>query len=435
MEISEENQKNSLIKWRRTLHQIPEVGFTEFQTTYFLAKMLDELGWTVTVGKEVMNEEARYGVPRSNVLEASKHRARNAGIPEAFLEKLAGGFTGVVATLDSGRTGQHAALRFDIDALPIDETTNENHLPNREGFASTHPGEMHACGHDAHAAIGLGVAQKLSSELPKWNGKVTLLFQPAEEGSRGAKAMVANGWLDGVDLFLSGHVGIRSLAVGQVAASSDQILATTKLDVTFKGVAAHAGVEPEKGKNALLAAASAAVQLLSLPKHPGGTTRLNVGSMKAGRGRNIIPDEAVMEVETRGETTILNQWVVTQAEHIIREAAQQYEVEVLIDYVGEGETAASDLSFAPLLERAAENSGIITEVFPVQPLGGSEDASVMMNYVRKKGGKATYMIFGTPLASGHHQPDFDIDEHVLQVGVDVYTRLIYQTSKELKENE
>mgnify|MGYP002671194830 FL=1 len=111
------------------------------------------------------------------------------------------GYTGVVAVLRCGE-GATLAMRFDIDALPMAECPQETHRPTREGFASVNPGMMHACGHDGHAAIGLGVAHILAAHRDELRGTVKLIFQPAEEGVRGAKSIVENGHLDGVDYLI-----------------------------------------------------------------------------------------------------------------------------------------------------------------------------------------------------------------------------------------
>jgi aminobenzoyl-glutamate utilization protein A len=99
------------------------------------------------------------------------------------------GLTGCVAVFDSGRPGPTLGLRFDIDCVNVSETTAADHIPDKEGFASTNPGYMHACGHDGHMSIGLGVAQWLVANRDRLKGRVKLLFQPAEEGVRGARPM------------------------------------------------------------------------------------------------------------------------------------------------------------------------------------------------------------------------------------------------------
>ncbi|MBM7097497.1 amidohydrolase [Bacillus sp. H-16] len=418
-----------LINWRRAFHQYPETGWTEYMTTYRIYKQLQALGLTVYTGTDAVETSARMGVPSDQELYAAEKRASEAGVPEKFLNKVAGGHTGVVAVLKTGKPGPHIACRFDIDALPIEESDTYDHVPAEKEFASSLPGSMHACAHDGHTAIGLGVATWLAKYRDELTGTYTLLFQPAEEGSRGAKAMVEMGWLDDVDVFLGGHIGIEDLTVGQVAATTEQFLATTKFDVHFKGTAAHAGKRPEQGKNALLAAAACAQHLHAIAPHSQGATRLNIGTLNAGTGRNIVPDQATLTGETRGETNALNDYVFQEAERIIHGSASLYDVEAEMKVVGKGTSAVCDQAFIRLLEQAATRSTAITEVLPVLSLGASEDVTHMMNRVQARGGTATYMIFGTPLPAGHHHPRFDYDEGVLKTGAAAFISLILECNQ------
>ncbi|WP_346775328.1 amidohydrolase [Bacillus sp. RO2] len=421
---------DSLISWRRHFHKYPELGWTEYETTYFIATELDKLGYTLYTGKDALVSEERMGVPSFDDRRYVENRANKNGVPTEWISKMEGGHTGLVATLDTGKPGKHIALRFDIDALPISEnkTSLEDHFPTSIQFASSYSNVMHACGHDGHAAIGLGVATFLATYQEKLSGTYTLLFQPAEEGSRGAKAMVAKGWLDDVDVFLSGHIGITPMPIGEVVASAHGFLATSKLDVSFIGKSAHAGVEPQEGRNALLAAASASLHLHGIPRHSGGETRINVGLLEAGSGRNVIPDHAAMSLETRGETGILNQYMEDEATKIIQHTAAIYGVDCDIRLVGKGVEASSEQGWKEFLEDATKNSQRVNKVMETLPLKASEDAAYMLNHVRERGGKATYFIFGTPLAAGHHHPLFDYDEKVLEVALDVYISSILSLS-------
>ncbi|MCW7773828.1 amidohydrolase, partial [Klebsiella pneumoniae] len=172
---------------------------------------------------------------------------------ERWLPAFEGGFAGVVATLDTGRPGPTLAFRVDMDALDLNEQHDDSHRPHRDHFASCNAGMMHACGHDGHTAIGLGLAHVLKQYAAQLNGVIKLIFQPAEEGTRGARAMVAAGVVDDVDYFTAIHIG-TGVPAGTVVCGGDNFMATTKFDVQFSGVAAHAGGKPEDGRNALLAA-------------------------------------------------------------------------------------------------------------------------------------------------------------------------------------
>ncbi|WP_261130926.1 amidohydrolase [Bacillus sp. Marseille-Q3570] len=426
-----EQNKDRLSSWRRQFHQYPEVGWTEYVTTYRIHEILSGLGFTTYLGKDALVSEVRMGVPSDEVLREEEERALAEGVPEAFLEKMKGGHTGVVATFDTGKKGPHIAMRYDIDALPINESESQQHQPAHVGYRSKRDGQMHACGHDGHTTIGLGVASFLKLNAENLSGRFTLLFQPAEEGSRGAKAMVEKGWLDDADYFLSGHIGIHMKRyIGQIAATTSGFLATTKCDVTFTGLSAHAGKEPEKGRNALLAASSAALNLHGIARHGDGKTRINVGTLNAGTGRNIIPDHAEIQLETRGETTELNEYMITEARRIIEASAAMYNVEAEIKIVGEGIDATSDESFIPIIQHVGEESPLIESVLDRDVIGASEDVAYMMERVQQRGGKATFLLFGTPLANGHHHSEFDYQEDVLAVAVDTLARTIVHLQQE-----
>lgn len=419
-----DGQKERLTAIRRDLHRHPEVGWTEYRTTYKIARELEDLGFDIAVGRDALDSGARLGVPGGEALSKHEHRAREAGVPEIYISRMEGGHTGLVAHLDTGRPGPHVALRFDIDALPVHESNGEQHRPETLCFRSENEGVMHACGHDGHAAIGLGVAALLRRFEEDLGGRYTLLFQPSEEGSRGARAMVERGWLDDVDFFLAGHIGTSVNELGVVAATTSGFLPTTKMDVEFRGRAAHAGLEPQEGRNALLAAATAALQLHAIPRHGDGETRINVGTLDAGTGRNVVPDHATMQLETRGATEELDAYVAEEARRIIEASARMHGVESEVEVVGRGMSAVCDEEWKGMVSAACEGARYVGRVTPEASIGGSEDATIMMRRVQERGGKATYMIFGSPLAAGHHNPSFDWEEEVLLVAVETMTRVI-----------
>ncbi|MBP2078841.1 amidohydrolase [Oceanobacillus polygoni] len=413
-----------LITWRRLFHQYPELGFMEYITTYRLGKELEKLGFTIHLGEEALDHDARLGIPNEADLNEHELLAKAEGVEASWLAKMSGGLTGLVATWDTGRPGDHVAFRFDIDALPITETKDTNHIPAKEGFLSTTEQTMHACGHDGHMTIGLGVATFIATHQSSLKGKFTLLFQPAEEGGRGAKAMTEKGWLDDVDYFYSGHIGIQSLPIGTVAATTEGFLASSKLNVTFTGVSSHAGMHPELGRNALLAAAVTATNLYAIPRHSDGITRINVGKMVAGSGRNIIPSDAYLEIETRGETRQVNDYMLAEATRIIKASADMYDVSYEITPVGITEEMVCSETLIPKITKACQSSDYVKEVLPIAKVSGSEDASFMMNRVQQHGGKATYMLFGTELKYPHHHPSFDFQENVLAVALDTFIKII-----------
>lgn len=402
---------------RRDLHRHPETGWTEFRTSAVLVERLRELGWAVRWGRELYDGAERLGLPPEGALDAAYERARAEGADARVLEPMQGGWTGCVADLEGAAPGPRVALRFDIDALPVPEADGPEHRPAREGFASSHPGLMHACGHDAHTAMGLGVAEVLSRTRDAWKGTVRLVFQPGEEGTRGAAAMVAAGLLDGFGAFLCPHVGAQSQRSGEIVAGISGFLATCKLDLRFTGREAHAGLAPEDGRNALLAAAAAVVQLHALPRHSGGNSRVNVGVLRAGTARNVVPGFAECQLELRGETTEVVAELERRARLIAEATAAAHEVEIEVTLAGAAPSARSDEAVMAAVERVASAVHGVEHVASARRAGASDDATAMMRRVQEQGGVAAYVIVGSALADGHHTPHFDIDESVLRIGI------------------
>lgn len=413
------NLEEKLIEWRRDFHRYPETGFLEIRTASIVASILDNLGFDLRVGKEVMSPDHCMGKPSKEETEAHLQWALENGANKEYIEPFSEGYTGIVATWDTKKDGPTIAFRIDMDALDINECQEDSHFPLKEGFRSTLPYKMHACGHDAHTTIGLGLATLIAENKGSLKGKIKLIFQPAEEGTRGARSMVEANVVDDVDYFIASHVG-TGVPDGHFVASKNGFLATSKLDITFKGVASHAGGNPEQGKNALLAAASAALNIYAIPRHSEGATRINVGELHAGSGRNIIADRAFLKVETRGENTAINEFVKSQAEAVIAGSAQMYGVEYEIQTVGEAISAEGSRELASVLHACAEESPyILKSVLEDNSPAGSEDATFFIERVQKNGGQATYCVFGTELAAGHHNEKFDINEKTLMSAVHV----------------
>ncbi|MBC7235418.1 MAG: amidohydrolase [Chloroflexi bacterium] len=418
---------------RRDFHRYPELGWSEFRTGSLVARRLTKAGWEVQLGRQVHDEAARMGVPSEDELAAEYERALRQGADAEFIRALRGGYTGVVGSRRFGE-GPTIGLRVDMDALPIQEACSEEHRPYREGFVSQNPGIMHACGHDAHTAIGLALAEalpRLGASLP---GKVKLIFQPAEEGVRGARSMVEAGIVDDVDLLLGIHV-YTGWKLGEMIAGTGGYAATRKFDVRFEGKAAHAGSNPQQGRNALLAAANAVLNLYAISRHAEGLTRVNVGRLEAGAGRNMTPAEAWFMAETRGATTELNEYMYRRALEVIEGAAKMYGCGWSVREMGAAESAMSDADLSARIRRAAETLGGYT-FLPLEPRGGSEDFTYMMRRVQARGGQAAGIALGAdPLGISRRDPDrervrgghtslFDIDEAVLPRAIELLLWLI-----------
>ena len=415
-----------LVAQRRDFHKHAETGWLEMRTSSIIARKLTDLGYEVLTGEDVCLSENRMGVPSDEVLEKNYQRAIAQGADPEFVKATRGGHTGVIGILRCGE-GPVMAMRFDIDALGVFESKEEDHRPAAEGFASVNYGMMHACGHDGHATIGLGVANVLMQIKDQLHGTIKLIFQPAEEGVRGAKSIVDKGHLDGVQYFLGSHLtnkkpeDPRDMIPGYSGS-----LATTKYDVIYHGLAAHAGGGGHKGKNALVAAANAVMNLYAIPRHSGGATRINVGTLVAGSGRNVIADEAKMELEVRGATTELNAYMCEKALRILQASADMYDVTMEYRVAGAAESCVSDEDFAAYIRQVCtEKMGFNMNEQLIMPGGGSEDVAYMTNRVQQQGGKASFLRLMTMFAGPGHNRRYDFDECVLATGVKAFCGMAY----------
>ena len=323
---------------------------------------------------------------------------------------------GVVAVIRGTKEGRTIGLRADSDALPLVEKTGKPYASQIEGC-------MHACGHDSHISLGLAVARWVMEHKDELNGKIKIVFQPADEGVRGAAGVAASGIVDDCDIFLSSHIAMMA-KTGEIATSPVGFLCTTKYDVTFKGRPAHAGVEPNAGCNALAAACHAVTQLLGIPRHGSGMTRVNVGRLVAGEGRNVIPVNAKLVMEVRGETGEINQYMAQQTENIIEGVAKSFTVQHQIEKMGEAVDLVNDQELVDMLDDVAMKTEGVTKVLHGVNFGGSEDATILARRVQAHGGKAAYFVLGSNRTGGHHTADFDIDESALDTGLAIYAEML-----------
>lgn len=410
---------------RRTIHRRPETGWTEFETTRTVVNELEALGWRVRKGREVIEPSAVRGRNELEV-KAAQERALAHGVPAGFLAEL-GGFTGAAADWDTGREGPLTVFRFDIDCVSVEESHAAPHVPAIEGFDSTIPGAMHACGHDAHTAVGLTLARWIRDNSARLKGRFRLLFQPAEEGTRGGAAMAAAGLVDDADYFFGSHVGMVCRS-GSAVVLSGGFLATTKIDLSFTGVASHAGAEPEKGRSALLAAAATALMIQGISRHGAGDTRISIGTLHAGEGRNVTPVHAALQLETRGETHEVNAFLVESVRRTVEGAAAAYGVEARMDIAGEATTLLTTPAGVNLLAEAAREVFGTESVEVRSSMTGSEDCTTLMRRAVEKGADGAFLIYGCTKPF-HHKSTFDVDETTdLLPGLAVLANVVCKTN-------
>jgi amidohydrolase len=366
-----------VVRWRRELHARPELGFDEHETAAFVVERLGSLGgFTVRAG-------------------------------------VAG--TGVVADLPGPRGAPVLALRADMDALPIQETTE---VP----FRSQVPGRMHACGHDGHVAMLLGAAAVLAGAEARPASGVRLLFQPCEEsvgddGRSGAERMVAEGALDGVASAFALHLE-PSLPLGTVRLASGPVMASVD---TFSGSILGAGghgARPERTVDPvsmLTSVLSALNSIVSRRVPPFEQAVVSVGRLSAGTSANVIPARVDVDGTLRSFTPDVRDLLRTEVERafsVARALGGDYSLEVR----AENPPLVNDPGAVALLRRAV--GGLWPEA-PIidEPYGMlSEDFAFVAQVVPA----AMAMLGCAPSRPRElHSPDFDIDERVLGRGVDL----------------
>ena len=276
---------------RQTLHRTPELGNQERKTSAYLKRVLESLGLTV---------ENPFG-------------------------------TALCATLSGAKPGKTVALRADMDALAITEWTGAE-------FASQTPGVMHACGHDIHMTAAIGAAILLAARRETLCGTVRFLFEPDEEGSGGAQRFVDAGYLRDVDAIFGAHVS-PDLPLGSVGVRYGKFYAASDtFSITVRGKSAH-GAEPEKGVDALQAAARLAIRLTDLRNAlRGERCAVTVGTLQAGSAVNIVADSAqltgilrTLGPDSRARMRIL---VTEAAESIATQTGTQIDVQIHESYPG-----------------------------------------------------------------------------------------------------
>ena len=194
-----------------------------------------------------------------------------------------------------------------------------------------------------------------------------------------------------------------------------------KFDAYITGAPAHAGGKPEGGHNAMLAAATAVLNLYSIPRHSQGVTRINVGRLQAGTGRNVIPPAAHLAIETRGATSDLNQHMYDYAVRVLENAAAMHGCTVRLQAMGGAKSGNSDPALAQRVSALAQQISDFDRVTGIAGGGGSEDFTYMMERVQQNGGQATFINVGADFnGAGHHTAEFDFDERAMRGAVKLF---------------
>lgn len=376
----------SLADWtaeaRHQLHRIPERGFQEHKTHAFLKQKLDEIGIPYTTER-----------------------------------------TWIIGTIQGGRPGKTVALRADIDALPIQEATG---LP----YESEHPGMMHACGHDAHAAILLGTANLLWSMRAEIPGTVRLLFQPAEETQGGAEPMIEAGAMQGVDVVYGLHVAAQA-PPGRIATRPGAMYAATdELFIDVLGKRGH-GAHPRSGVDAIAIAGQIITALQTLVTREIEATEsavITIGGIHGGTATNIICDEVNMMGTLRTLTPAVREQFGERIPALCKGIAQAMGGDVQVRIRRGYCACVNDAHEAERVLRAAERlyGAEMTRELSVSSMGAEDFAY----YLLEAPGAIYHLGCGSEYSV--HNEHFTVDDACLPVGVAMQATL---TMEYLLENE
>lgn len=393
------NINDDVIKWRRHIHQYPELSNREYQTAEYIVKQLKPL-----------NLDIQTGVAH----------------------------TGVVAVLDTGKPGPVVALRADMDALPITEIVDLPFASKvKAEFEGNEVGVMHACGHDTHVAMLLGAAHVLHEMKDQLRGKVKFIFQPAEEGAPsgetgGAEVMVKEGVLKkpDVDVIFGLHINSR-LAAGNISYRAGGVMAAVDpFKITIKGKQSH-GAYPWLSVDPITTSAQLIMALQTIVSREleliDEAAVVTVGSIHGGNRSNIIPEK----VELVGTIRSLDDDMRMQIHEAVRRKTKAISESMNADY----EISLPDGYYYPVTFNPAD---LMTQMLPTlkktagkehvintKAVTGAEDFSFFQQEVPglylSVGGRDPKVPEIT--AAGHHTPDFRIDESGMQTGVKLLTNL------------
>jgi len=373
-----QKQKQQIVRIRRELHQIPEPAYTEKKTSAAVADHLKRAGLEVRTGV------ARYGV---------------------------------VGLLRTQRPGPTLMIRADMDALTLTEQTG---LP----FSSTHPGAMHACGHDAHMAMVLGSALVLSQMKDALTGNIKFIFQPAEEGPGGAKPMIEEGVMENpkVDYAVGCHLWPGS-PEGTVGVKAGTIMAAmNRFDIRIIGSEGH-GAMPHLCVDALevgTQVVNALQRIVSRHMNPLQPTVVSVGAFHAGKAFNIIPGEAELSGTTRTfDLEVWNSWE-SRMRKILQGVCDSMGARFELHFEFGYPPTINDPFMADLVRRCADDVVGSDKVFEPEPTMGGEDMSY---YLQRAKGCFFFLGVGRPDAAPLHNVRFDFNEDVLLLGVETYCRI------------
>jgi amidohydrolase len=362
-----------LVRLRRDLHRHPELAFAERRTASIVRERLEALGLAV-----------RSGV----------------------------GGTGVVADLEGTTSGPRVLVRADMDALPIMEQTGLE-------YSSTTPGVMHACGHDAHASALIGTATVLA-EMRELRGSIRFCFQPGEEVLTGARRMIADGVMDGVDAVLGAHL-LSPIPFGTVSMAHGPFLAGGDLfELRVIGKAGHGGT-PQSSIDPVYAAAQLITALQSIvarETRPGEPLVVSINAIQGGSAANVTVEAVTLRGTIRWFAPTERERGLARIEAIARGVGEALRVRIEFDVLGGASVTANVPAYAALVDEAVTDTGRATSV-DAGPITATDDVAHLLDMAP---GAFFGVGAGGPDAVPHHHPAFEIDERAIGLMSEILAR-------------
>ena len=376
------NIEKKLIELRRELHRFPEIGGELPITRSIVCRELDKLG---------------------------------------IVYKLNSNDDGLIADIRGKGDGKTIAFRADMDALHVVEQTDLS-------YKSEIDGQMHGCGHDAHTAMLLVAAEILNNHKDEFCGTVRLLFQSGEETGTGAKMMLSEGAIDGVDAVCALHVGNLagdSIDTGKIVVLPGPVSAgKDKFTITVKGKGTHSAF-PEKGVDPILIAArivNGCEEIAARELPAGSAAVLSFGSLQAGLDHNSIPEKAVIKGSIRVQDVATRDFIGERLKCICENIAKAYRAECEVELKRGSSTVMNDEKMSVLVASATADAlgtdSVVTRISSA--LMGSDDFA---NYAQRVPSVYYFLCTNNPekgIVEANHNPRFDVDEDVLWKGVASY---------------
>lgn len=377
-----DEMKEWLIGIRREIHMYPELGFEEVKTSRLISEWLERFGLEVQKG-------------------------------------VAG--TGVIGLLRGKSQGKTVAIRADMDALPIEEL---NEVP----YASKIKGKMHACGHDAHVTILLGVARIFSSLRDQIKGNIKWIFQPAEEGGGGGKRMVEEGVLENprVDAIFGAHV-FPQIEIGKVGICKGKALASAdRFIIKLIGQSGHAA-SPHLAKDPILAAGHLITQIHSIVSRevdPLESAVITIGKVSGGTAFNIIPDEVELLGTVRALSPEIQEKMKKRIEEVVRGVTQAFGMRYDFEYEYGYPVLINEPEMIQLVASACAKGIGEENIVEVPPSMGAEDFAFYLEKVPGAFFRLGIRNESKGVVHPYHNSRFDIDEDVLPFGVEMFIRIV-----------